>query len=150
VDGSDRSAPIAGTDFSFEDLEARDTGEYEVDAWSESVHNGRPSIVVRGRPKYESRYKIIEWTIDVEQGVFSRIRNLDEAGRPIKTLLIDLASIQTHGELSIPHEFGMKTEAGNTETLVRLPHVFLDPAFKLGLFTTSSLESRKRIPLLPR
>ena len=86
----------------------------------------------------------------MEQGVFSRIQNMDEAGRPIKTLLIDLDSIQTHGELSIPHEFRMKTEAAATETLVRLPHVFLDPAFKRGLFTTSSLESRKRIPLLPR
>ncbi len=141
---SQRADAFFGTDVSFEDLEPKMVADVEV-RWLGSATSdagGVPCRVVETRPRVaaDSAYERAVSCIDPRRALILW-SDLDRAGRVVKRVEVDAASVREIGGLHIPFRARVITPGRETETL--LATEAYEPRTDLpdSLFSVGTLES---------
>ncbi len=134
----DRSTRFFGTDFSFEDLEERDVGQYDYRMLGEEAIDGAPCWRIESRPKQakSSQYTLATLWVRKETYTFTQIENFirDKLVRRLKYL--DLERVQG---IWTARRLEMTDLRRNSRTILKLEKLQYNAAVKEDDFTLQAL-----------
>jgi hypothetical protein len=137
-----RADAFFGTDLAYEDVEPKRVEDWEARGLGWGEHQGLRCARVEVRPRagFASTYERLESCIEVERGVLLW-SDFYRAGRVVKRLEVDPASIRTIGTRQIPFVMTFSTASRRSETRVVTESYELRPAIPEELFSTWNLEA---------
>lgn len=145
---SQRSDAFMGTDLSYEDFERRRAEDFRViESHPESLDD-EEVVLVMTTPRYESGYARTEFAIASSDFAILRIRHFKEAAAtvPAKVLRSPRSMMSRQGGHTIPHWMEVTDLRRRTTTEVHVDQIDVNPRLPDELFSTVSLQLRKRIP----
>lgn len=148
ISSAQRADRIAGTDFSFEDLDIKHAERFRFRYVGPDTVEGIGCQRVLSEPLFDSGYAQIEWCVDPRRSFIVRMRGLDRHGNPIKILTIDPSTAKRSGDHLIPCDMTMVDERTGSRTKVRVSEIRVDPAFPEGTFSSRALEMERTLPFL--
>jgi hypothetical protein len=146
VNSSAMSGSIFGTDFSFEDIQYfQDTAnQTNTKRLEDGDLDGRGIFRLETLPPPEekSAYQRVVTMIDRETCVPLRIEYFGEDDELMKVLATDPASIEKKGNGWVATSLTLKNLKNETQTVILIDEVELDPKLKERLFTVTYLEKK--------
>jgi hypothetical protein len=142
ISASQRADSFFGTDLSYEDVEPKRAAEWDASGRGWGEHEGRPCARVEIRPRagFESSYERLDACIEVERGVLLW-SEFHRAGRLVKRLAVEPASIRRIGTREIAFAMTFSTPARRSETRVLTESYELSPEIPEELFSAWNLEA---------
>lgn len=136
ISGKARGGKFMGSDFSYEDLEAREPSSATYALKGESTVGERPCDVVVGTPTKDAKtaYTRLETCFDTETRIPLRVAFFKDGETALKTLEVDPASITS----DIPKKMVMKSADGH-QTLLEVIELDTSPKLDDSLFDSKSL-----------
>jgi len=137
-----RADSFFGTDLSYEDVEPKRAEDWEAHGLGWGEHAGAPCARVEIRPRagFESSYERLDACIEVERGVLLW-SEFHRAGRVVKRLEVEPASIRRVGTREFPFAMTFSTPARRSETRVVTESYEPRPEIPDELFSAWNLEA---------
>lgn len=148
MSGAQKADRVAGTDFSFEDLDIRYAEQFDLVREEMGESEGHTCRWIRGKPHYASQYDFVRWCVATERLVILEMHGFDREGRRIKTLHVDPASVEQIGDRYLARRWSMNDERTGSRTRIELVEIHLSPAFEKAAFSARALERTHRLPFL--
>jgi hypothetical protein len=142
-----RKDSFLGTDFSIEDMEKRVPGDFKLRLLEDEVLEGESVYRIEAIPVYESGYAHLEYLVAKSDFTNLGIRYFKkEMDEPFKELRVLRESIKKYDDVLIGTHAYVRDYRKNSETHVYLDRIVLDPELENSLFSSSSLDSNRKIP----
>jgi len=148
ITSAKRGGRIAGTDFTFEDLDIKYASQFELKQEESGESQGYRCLWVRGVPRFDSHYAAMRWCVDTRRDLILEARALDLRGRRVKTLRVDPEKVRRIGDHHLAYLWEMTDEITGSRTQIELTEVHLAPDFPHGTFSIRALESGRKMPIL--
>jgi hypothetical protein len=132
----DRSTRFFGTDFTFEDLEERDSSQYEYRLLAEETIGGVPAWKIEAKPKKSSQYTHSYVWIRKTDYAPARIENY-KAAQAVRQLQYE--EIRTVAGIPTPHRLEMHDVARNSRTVLAIEKLQYNVNAKQEDFTLQAL-----------
>lgn len=148
VSGAQQAERVAGTDFSFEDLDIKHVEQFDLVREADAESAGRPCSWVRGIPRSESEYEVLRWCVDVDRFVILEVQGFGAGNQLIKTLHVDPDSVEQTGERYLARRWTMTDERTRSRTHIEILEVHIEPDFSNDVFSARALERSYKLPFL--
>ena len=138
---STRRDSFMGTDFTMEDMEKREAGDYRVESLQRGHYAGEPVFLITAEPTYESGYSHVDYVISSDDFFMlaARFYRSDPSG-PFKELVVPRATAQKFGDVLIGTHAYVRNVRLQTETHIYLTNIQVSPQLPDSIFTVKSLE----------
>jgi hypothetical protein len=138
---SQRGDAFFGTDLAYEDVEPKETVDWEIDLLGEGSHEGHAcrKLALRPRDDFESTYERMVTCIEEERGV-ALWTDFYRRGKVVKRLETDPADIRAVGGRFIPFTMTVTTPGRRSQTVVSTESYELRDEIPDSLFSTWNLE----------
>ena len=136
------SAPMFGTDFSYEEFERIQgiANEAPTTRLDDSVVDDRPTYVLEVKPTDgESAYERIRSFVDKETCVALRAEFFERGDKPRKVMTAEIGSMTRAGEIWLTREMLMRDLRDETETLMRIEEVDVETDIPRKMFSEKEL-----------
>jgi hypothetical protein len=142
ISASQRADAFFGTDLSYEDIEPKHAGDYQVRYLPRDARTGDDCVVIELRPAegFESTYERMVSCIETGRALI-RWTEFHRHGKPVKRLEVDLEQIRAIGDRFIPFLMRVRTLRTESLTLVRTERYELTGEIPERLFSTWNLEA---------
>ncbi len=142
-----RRDAFLGTDFSMEDMEKRSANDFELTKLPDVVWEGERAYRIHARPLYESGYDHLEYIVAMRD--YSNLAILyfkKDTESPFKELRVPRSEIERFDDVLIGRHAFVRHFSRRTETHVYLEKVVLDLDMDDALFSSTSLDTNRKIP----
>jgi hypothetical protein len=142
VTSSQRSDAFVGTDLSYEDLERRRVGDYEIGSMHRSRVDGEPVVIVEARPRFEASYERISFTVATRDHAILETRYSKRASEhPFKRVVTPRAHTRSVAGHALPMRMWVENRSRGTRTDVTIEKLEVDPQLDESLFSSAAIES---------
>ncbi len=147
VSTSQRGDSFFGTDVTYEDLERRNAGDYEIVGLSAAPIDGEPTHVVRARPILaQTYYEVVFWLARSDQAILQAHYFKRGAVEPYRTIAAPRASMQASGGHTLPTRLVVENLARGTTTEVKYHDLAINSEIDNRVFSIRTLEQKGPIP----
>jgi hypothetical protein len=142
ISAAQRADAFFGTDLSYEDIEPKHAGDYQVRALPHDATTADDCVVleIRAGDGFESTYERLVSCIEPARALI-HWTDFYRHGRKVKRLEVDLAQIREIGARRVPFQMTMTTLRNGSRTLVRTTRYELTGDIPEKLFSTWNLQA---------
>jgi hypothetical protein len=142
-----RADAFVGTDLSYEDLERRHVGDYEIGSIRSSRADGEEVVIVEARPRFEASYSRISFVVAIQDHAILETRYTRRASdAPFKRVVTPRAHMRRVSGHTLPMRMWVENRSRGTRTDVTIERLEVDPNLDESLFTSAAIESGRPLP----
>jgi hypothetical protein len=147
ITSTQRADAFVGTDLSYEDLERRRIGDYEISSarWSRAA--GEEVVVIEARPRFQASYSGISFVVAIRDHAILETRYTRRASEvPFKRVVTPRAHMRRVAGHTLPMRIWVENRSRGTRTDVTIERLEVDPNLEESLFTSAAIESGRPLP----
>lgn len=147
VTTAQRTDAFMGTDLTYEDFERRRIEDYDAAFLPDASVAGEPVRVVEGRPRFDSAYERVAFSIATRDAAILETRYYKrDSDEPYKVIHTPRAEMKVIGGHALPTRLTVENRTRGTRTEVSVEDIRVNPLLDDQLFTSVALEVGRKIP----